>query len=247
MLNYKAVPGGNSDPECTHVILTKEDYGKLVAQIAKAEREAAETHRQAAASIEKVKQEARTQLLKDREETQKIVDSLNAELEQERRDSDYLAGLNENLLRIARERANADRKLKRKKEHTGYIVVSSTEKPYRYKVDQRRWKVATLWETVLETPYSIDFTEEQAREQTEELIGNDGKGAWLVGQLGINASYSGEYENMLADKEWSLQQKRELNIMLKKRLRANYKTGYWEIIFSHTKPLGVVPEDMRAR
>lgn len=30
----------------------------------------------------------------------------------------YLAGLNENLLRIARERANADRKLKPKKEHT---------------------------------------------------------------------------------------------------------------------------------
>ena len=100
-----------------------------------------------------------------------------------------------------------------------------------------------LWETVLETPYFIDFTEEQAREQTKELTGS----VWLVGRLGINASYGGEYEDMLAEKEWSAQQKREMNIMLKRRLRANYTTGYWEVIFSHTKPLGVVPADMRAR
>ena len=44
-----------------------------------------------------------------------------------------------------------------------------------------------LWETVLETPYFIDFTEEQAREQTKELTGS----VWLVGRLGINASYGG--------------------------------------------------------
>lgn len=241
MLNYKAVPGGNSDPECTHVILTKEDYGKLVAQLAKAEREAAETHRQAAASIEKARQEARTQILKDREETQKIVDSLNAELEQERRDSDYLAGLNENLLRIARERANADRKLKRKKEHTGYVVVSSTEKEYRYKVNRRDFETVMLWETVLQSPYSIDFTEEQARTQMGELTCKGG----LVGRLGITANSSSKYEDLISGKTW--EKYKGLNIAFQKKLRANYKTGYWEVIFSHTKPLGVVPEDMRAR
>ena len=154
-----------------------------------------------------------------------------------------LTELNENLRRIARERSNVDRNLRPKKWHTGYVVVSSTEKAYRYKVDRQNWKTVMLWETVLETPYFIDFTEEQAREQTKELTGS----VWLVGRLGINASYGGEYEDMLAEKEWSAQQKREMNIMLKRRLRANYKTGYWEVIFSHTKPLGVVPADMRAR
>lgn len=38
----------------------------------------------------------------------------------------------------------------------------------------------------------------------------------------------------------------ELNVMLERRLQVNYKTGDWEVIFSHTKPLGLVPEDMRA-
>ena len=53
---------------------------------------------------------------------------MEGELEEERRESAYQRGLNKNLLRIARERANADRKLKPKKEHTGYVVVASEEK-----------------------------------------------------------------------------------------------------------------------
>ena len=99
----------------------------------------------------------------------------------------------------------------------------------------------------LEGEFSIDFTEEQARRQMRELIGNDGKDIWLVSRLGISASYDGEYEEMLEKATWSDQQKAERNIMLKRKLRANYRTGYWEIIFFHTKPLDVVPVDMRAR
>ena len=125
------------------------------------------------------------------------------ELERAHEEGVYLAGLNENLLRIARERANADRKLKPKKEHTGYVVVSSTEKEYRYKINRRDFETATLWETVLQSPYSIDFTEEQARRQMRELIGNDGKDIWLVSRLGISASYDGEYEEMLEKATWS--------------------------------------------
>lgn len=216
-------------------------------EIARSEREASETKRQAAASIEKVKQEARHRITQEQEECRKSLDDLNEELERAHEEGVYLAGLNENLLRIAREWANADRKLKPKKEHTGYVVVSSTEKEYRYKINRRDFETATLWETVLQSPYSIDFTEEQARRQMRELIGNDGKDIWLVSRLGISASYDGEYEEMLEKATWSDQQKAERNIMLKRKLRANYRTGYWEIIFFHTKPLDVVPVDMRAR
>ena len=41
--------------------------------------------------------------------------------------------LNANLLRITKERANAERDLKPKKEHTGYVVLTSAEKESRYK------------------------------------------------------------------------------------------------------------------
>ena len=36
------------------------------------------------------------------------------------------------------------------------------------------------------------------------------------------------------------------NVMLERWLRANYRSGYWELVFLHTKPLAVVPPDMRA-
>ena len=52
---------------------------------------------------------------------------------------------------------------------------------------------------------------------------------------------------MLHEQRRSGRQEESRNIMLKPKLRANYKTGYWEVIFLHTKPLGLVPAEMRAR
>ena len=37
MMGYREVPGGHSDPECTHVILTDAEYRKLLRQISDAE------------------------------------------------------------------------------------------------------------------------------------------------------------------------------------------------------------------
>ena len=61
------------------------------------------------------------------------VNGVQKDLEEACRKIEYLNGLNKNLLRIARERANADRKLRPKKTHTGYVVLTSSEKEYRYK------------------------------------------------------------------------------------------------------------------
>ena len=38
----------------------------------------------------------------------------------------------------------------------------------------------------------------------------------------------------------------ERNDLFERMLRANYRVGYWEYIIQHTKPLGIVPADMRA-
>ena len=31
------------------------------------------------------------------------------------------------------------------------------------------------------------------------------------------------------------------------RLRANFRAGYWELVLMHTRPLGIVPPEMRVR
>ena len=40
MMGYREVPGGHSDPECTHVILTEAEYAKLLRQLSDAEQKA---------------------------------------------------------------------------------------------------------------------------------------------------------------------------------------------------------------
>ena len=65
---------------------------------------------------------------------------MEADLAAERAESAHQRALNANLLRISRERANADRKLKPKKEHTGYVVVVSEETDHQYKDGNRHVK-----------------------------------------------------------------------------------------------------------
>ena len=234
---YKPVSGGRSDPECTHVILTEGEYAKMLQQISSAEQEVRNTKYDADKEIRQVQIDAHRKIESIAYETAKKIESLEKALVAEQQESALLRGLNANLLRISRERANADRKLRPKKEHTGYVVVASMEKEHRYKDGNRRLRSVMLWETVLETPYAVDFEVAEVR----ELI----HGHWLIGRIGITGNHPKGYSDMIYDKDWR-EDYHKYNVMLERRLKANYRTGFWEIIFLHTKPLATVPADMRA-
>lgn len=243
---YKDVPGGESDPECTHAILTKKEYSQLLKEKAQAEQESRDTRHDADRAIQRAKSEAQRQVQQINAEAQQRVSNIEQELATARQEAEYQRGLNANLLRISKERANADRKLKPKKERTGYVVVSSEEREYRYR-DGKKWKKVKLWETVLQSPYTVDFTEEQARVQiTRELFP---KGEyWPITKIGITARYGGTYEGMLADNSVS-DDFLQCNVLVaqQQRLRANFRAGYWELVLMHTRPLGIVPPEMRVR
>ena len=242
---YKAVPGGQSDPECTHVIMTLKEYDKLLQEKARAEQEARSTKYSAEREIEEAKRAARYTAQKAAEEARQTVAGIESALAAERAESAHQRALNANLLRIAKERANADRKLKPKKEHTGYLVVFSGEKEHQFKDGNRRVKRVLLWETVIQSPYVVDFPEVQIRKQIlEELLRKDEDGYRLIDRLGINGYYGKGYGSMIEDREWCAEPER-FNIMLKPKFRANFRAGYWEVVCLHTKPLGVVPKDMR--
>ncbi|OKZ58405.1 MAG: hypothetical protein BHV91_03080 [Clostridiales bacterium 44_9] len=75
----------------------------------------------------------RRQLKKIQEDTALKIEQLQSKVEAERAGKEYQIGLNQNFKRISRERANADRGIKPKKERSGYVVLSSRQKKYRYK------------------------------------------------------------------------------------------------------------------
>ena len=240
IMGYKTLDGGHSDPECTHVILPVKEYDDLLREISQAKQKARE-ERSKADDDKKENERKLRQMVQEHEQT---IEKWRAALGAEQAESAHQKGLNENLLRITRERANADRKLKPKKEHSGYVVVVSSEKIYRYK-NGRYLDSVILWETVIQSPYSIEFPAEQAKEQIlQEFFPK--KGEWKAARLGIDCWVSGDYEDFLstADQDEELM---EQNVVLTgyRSFRANYRAGYWEMVLVHTKPLEVVPKDMR--
>lgn len=249
LMGYKEVPGGHSDPECTHVILTKKEYDKLLREISDAEQETRITKYEAEKEKRSAKESADYRVWHAKNEAEKAVSVMQEELSEAKKMAEHYRGLNENLLRIAKERANADRKLPKKKEHTGYVVTYSAEKEYRYKVNRNHWGRAMLWETVLQSPYSADFTEQQARTQIwEDLFAPYGEKAWEIGRLGINEEYEGKYDAMLEEEDWNTRYApSNVLLMSESKLRLNFNQLYWELVIQHTLPLGIVPPDMRAR
>ena len=235
MVGYKAVTGGGSDPECTHVILTLDEYEELHQRIRaaindgkRAKDEAAQAAATSASNAEKA-----VKNIQD-EATQKI-EQMQKRLIVEQEAKIYQMGLNQRLLDISRERSNKDRNIRPKKERSGYVVLSSRQKKYRYKENRRDWGEVYLWETVIQTPYVVAFTTEQAMTETQELFARDEQGHWLIGRLGIAGEYGGKYEDMLDDPRCAAW--KDYNIIVEKIFNANVKVGYWEIIITHTKPL----------
>ena len=226
------------------MIQTKQEYETLLNQCNRAKREKEETERAAAREISRVKQEAAHEADRAAQRAQAQIDDLLQQVERKTAEIADQRALNANLLRISRERANADRGLRPKKVHTGYVVVTSSEKEIRYRGGRNKLLTAKVWETVLQSPYSVDFTESQARQLIEENLLTEKNG--LLADFGITLICHGNgYETLTEVENWK-EIKILHNALFSRQLRANYRVGYWEYIIQHTKPLGIVPIEMRA-
>ena len=241
---YRQVPGGQSDPECSHVILTLEEYESLCRERDKAKQERQEAQIRADDEVRRSMEWGRDRVKQAEDKAKAALDEVKQQLAIAQEDAEHQRELNENLLRICRERANSDRKLKPKKKHSGFIVMSSAEREYRYKAG-KELKTAKLWETRLQSPYSVDFTEEQARQLIiDGLLQEDENDMCPMEKLGIDKMYLCKYEKLLQDSNLAARVAR-LNIMTNLQLRADHRAGYWEVTFLHTEALGRIPQDMR--
>ena len=226
-------------------IIEASEYAGLQQEISNAKQAAKNAEYNADKKIHQIQSEAQSRITDAEKKIAKNTAEWEKKLAAEQQESALQRGLNANLLRITKERANAERDLKPKKEHTGYVVLTSVEKESRYKDSYGHPRTITLWETAMETPYTVDFEAEQVRGLIRELTQEDEDENWPIRRIGITGNYPGKYANMIQDKEWHEKYK-EHNVMLERWLRANYRSGYWELVFLHTKPLAVVPPDMRA-
>lgn len=128
---YLEVSGGQSDPDCSHVILTLREYNQLLEDIAQAKRDKISAVNEFNTKIDKINAQANKTL----QNAERDISSLEDQLAAESRTAALQREINQNLIRICRERANAERNLRPKKQHTGYVVLDSRMKTYRYKED----------------------------------------------------------------------------------------------------------------
>ena len=118
IVGYKDVPGGSLDPDCTHVILTLNEYKKIVRERDEAIRTVGIERQNADRQVNEANNNAAYQIRQVRDQADGEIVEMQGALAQAKKEATYQRHLNENLLRISRERANADRGLKPKKEHT---------------------------------------------------------------------------------------------------------------------------------
>ena len=97
---YPEVAGGRSSADCTHVLLTEEEYNELLRKISVAERDVSEAKHRAERAVSDAKWEATQKAQQAAQEARKRVEAAQGELEQERAESARQRALNANLLRI---------------------------------------------------------------------------------------------------------------------------------------------------
>ena len=134
-----------------------------------------------------------------------------------------------------------------KKERCGYVVVNSERKRLASGLVASGCTKVMLWETTIQTPYSVQMAEAVVRKQIEEDLFPAGKKAMIVGRIGITGKFNGSYEKFLEGKH-KIQRTRFImeNVVISRqqRLKRRFRLEYWEVAIVHTKPLGDIPEDL---
>ena len=280
LTGYKEVPGGYSDPEAEYYIESMKEYHSDAEKLRRAEEAAYQAKKDAENRVQQAYASANRQLKQYQEEAdQKAERRVSAALEARKEAENGLQEalvraemaeaelkrqkyLNGNLKRIARERANQDRNIRPKKEHDGYLVMSSrqwvenyeytyTDEEYEaldYQVKRKHPKpykerrTAEVWKSVIQTPYDASLPLDQIRGMVEDTDLWDGGVLKDIGCPNMaNNDTNGVYRSFGKNDEGY-----EENGLYKWKFVANYKSGFWELEIFTTKSLRV-PENRRPR
>lgn len=151
------------------------------------------------------------------------------------------SGLNESLLRIMKERANAKRGMQPKKVKSGYrfagkVMQTKTISGH----DKKTGALYTdVWTTVLETPYDVAIPFEQIENRIfADLMGDSGILSKMnVDYWTVNGNdgkiWKGPYPEAMEDNP------KKMSYLFDYKFMANLKSGLWEIQITTTGPISI--------
>lgn len=239
MGGYKAVGDAEAN---THVILLQEDYEALMGHYRRLvddlNEKITQLTREKAQLAQKVSTYNRMVFQKDGElnETRARMKEAAAEAEAEIAEAN---ARNENLMRIIRERANAARDLRPKKQRSGYLLLSVED--CRYRSGREEYSAQKVR---LQSPYPATMETEVARTTIYRDLLEKGVGS-SMGLTRID-DLSGSHREKIEAKMKYPELEAELEIgngAYDFRFKCNTQRGYWEVEFLATRPI-TVPTDL---
>lgn len=203
------------------------------------------------------------------------LEELRQENQELRNEVERLSRINANLIRINKERYNSSERNLPKKMHSGYNLLSSAKREYRYYKGGNH-KTVWIFETIFKTPYDISIGYDDAK----ELINNDvtecdEKNEDIISKLGFNRlyddysfvdfyegsneknlihemyeEYKEEYHTSYIPDEDQRKIWRYAENWLKQccyglDIRMNGVSGQWEMLLHHLEPLADIPAELR--
>lgn len=273
LTGYKEVPGGYSDPDAEYYIQTIEEYQADRTMVENVKNVAAQVKRDAEDRVQQSRYSMGNQLIKYKQQVKDEADrrvaqanvavvqknkrlaELEAELAQTKELLKNANYLNRNLKRIARERANQKRGITPKKEHDGYLVLSSRQwmehydyiyTDEEYEVMDSAWKnkhkkpyiehrTVDVWKSIIQTPYDASLPLSQIRGMIED---DDLWNGGVLKEIGCPCmsknENNGKYTAFGKNDDGY-----EQNGCYKWKFWANYRSGFWELEIFTTKSLQV--------
>jgi len=216
-------------------------------EIARLKRLVSQKEREKEEAVKKINDAAVNYKKKADNEAQAVKDAAKQRVAEAEAERDRQTNLNNNLLRITRERANSKRGLQPKKEHHGYrfsgkIMQTKTICGH----DKKEGAIYTdVWTATLETPYDGTIPIHQIEDKIfADLKGTEG----ILSKLYINywtfngsdKLWKGNYVDAIDEKD----NPEKKNYLFDYKFMVNPKSRLWEVQITTTKSIRALAEMM---
>lgn len=230
--------------EATHVRLAAEEYDELQAEIASCREKLLQEQSDHRKQVEAIWNEAEDRIKEVETDAGKKLQAVEKRLEEAETEAEREKELNENLIRIMKERANAKRGMQPKKKNPGYRIAGKLSQAKASSSYDK--KGVDVWTMTLETPYdgTIPFDQIKYRIFADLRGSYNGVGGILYnlevycfnakGMPGI--LWKGPYDKVLKHCEG------KGSCLYDYKFMVNQKSGLWEIQIFTTGPVRLLRE-----
>lgn len=237
----KGLTGYNKEKEnkpATHIILTVDEYEQLISECNKAKAQTKQVTEKANKELKNYVNKVNLKMKEVETNTEQKLKAVENRLESYKLEINRLNNLNNNLLRVMKERANADRNIRPKKKRNGYLILNSVQYTYNFYFENRKKRYLVnlpCWRVTIQSYYECSLPFLTIKKEIEKDL------TYFSPKLGINNVYN--LENVSEEKLYEYWNTEE-NFIFKATYKQNVRSNFWEVEYL-TRASIQIPEDMR--